>query len=142
MILVTLPTVSRTSQADISTPQTFHLVVPKFFTIHEHQRVEQGIYHLVPPNTASSEKLFFKSTTSYSSSSSSSLYRKSDLNGFPQRFIGCFVKFWSREKAREPYHPPIYGFLVLLECLFLQAHAYDLLFCAFWLLFGGLSNGG
>jgi len=81
--LKTLATVSRTSQADISTLQTFHLIIPKFFTIHEYQRVEQGIYHLVPPNTVLVLLLFLLGTTAYSSSSSSSLYRKSDLNGFP-----------------------------------------------------------
>jgi len=100
------------------------------------------IKHLGGPNTVLVLLLFLLGTTAYSSSSSSSLYRKSDLNGWEQRKVGVFWNFWSREKAREPYHPPIYGFLVLLECLFLQAHAYDLLFCAFWLLFDCFSDGG
>ena len=100
------------------------------------------IKHLGGPNTVLVLLLFLLGTTAYSSSSSSSLYRKSDLNGWEQRKVGVFWNFWSREKAREACSPPIYGFLVLLECLFLQAHANNLLFCAFWLLFGRFSDGG
>ena len=104
--------------------------------------MEQGINHLVPLNTVLVLLLFLLGTTAYSSSSSSSSSQKHDLNGFPQRFLGSFVKFWSQRKAREPYHPPICGFLVLLECLFLQTHAKNLFFSAFWLLFDCFSNGG
>ena len=100
------------------------------------------IKHLGGPNTVLVLLLFLLGTTAYSSSSSSSLYRKRDLNDFPTRFLGGFVNFWSGEKAREPYHPPIRGFLVLLECLFLQTHAKNLFFSAFWLLFDCFSNGG
>jgi len=81
MPLVTSATVTCASQANISALQTFHVIIPKFFAIHKEQRVEQGIYHLVPPNTALVLFLFLLGTTAYSSSSSSSLYRKSDPNG-------------------------------------------------------------
>jgi len=92
MILVTLPTVAITSETNVSAFQTFHIIVPKFFAIHEEQRVEQGINHLVPPNTGLALLLFLLGTTDYSSSSSSSLYRKRDLNDFPTRYLGGFVK--------------------------------------------------
>ena len=142
MILVTFATVAITSKANVSALQTLDVVVPKFFAIHEDQSVEQGINHLVPLNTVLVLLLFLLGTTAYSSSSSSCLYRKRDLNDFPTRYLGGFVKIWSREKAREPCCPPIRGFLVLLECLFLQTHAKNLFFSAFWLLFDCFSNGG
>jgi len=47
MILVTLATMTITSEANVSALQTFHFIIPKFFAIHELQSVGQGIYHLV-----------------------------------------------------------------------------------------------
>ena len=141
-MLKTTATSPRTDQADISTLQTLHVIVPKFFAIHKEQRVEQGINHLVPPNTVLVLLLFLLGTTAYSSSSSSCLYRKRDLNDFPTRYLGGFVKIWSREKAREPCCPPIRGFLVRLGALLLQTHAKDLRFFGFCLRFGRVSDGG
>ena len=141
-MLKTTATIPRTGQADISTLQTLHVIVPKFFTIHEEQRVEQGINHLVPPNTALALLLFLLGTTAYSSSSSSCLYRKRDLNDFPTRYLGGFVKIWSQEKAREPCCPPIRGFLVRLGALLLQTHAKNLRFFGFCLRFGRFSDRG
>ena len=94
-MLKTTATIPRTGQADISTLQTLHVIVPKFFAIHEEQRVEHGINHLGNPNTVLVLLLFLLGTTAYSSSSSSCLYRKRDLNDFPTRYLGGFVNFWS-----------------------------------------------
>ena len=104
--------------------------------------MEQGINHLVPLNTVLVLLLFLLGTTAYSSSSSSCLYRKRDLNDFPTRFLGGFVKIWSRQKAREPCCPPIRGFLVRLGALLLQTHAKNLRFFGFCLRFGRVSDGG
>jgi hypothetical protein len=142
MSLVTSATVAITRQANISALQTFHIIIPKFFAIHEDQSVEQGINHLVPLNTVLVLLLFLLGTTAYSSSSSSCLYRKRDLNDFPTRYLGGFVKIWSREKAREPCCPPICGFLVRLGALLLQTHAKNLRFLGFCLRFGRVSDGG
>ena len=76
MPLVTSATVAVTGQANVSAIQTLDVIVPKFFAIHEEQRVEQGINHLVPPNTALALLLFLLGTTAYSSSSSSSFIYK------------------------------------------------------------------
>ena len=142
MILVTLATVAITSETNVSALQALHVIIPKFFAIHEEQRVEQGINHLVPLNTVLVLLLFLLGTTAYSSSSSSCLYRKRDLNDFPTRYLGGFVKIWSREKAREPCCPPIRGFLVRLGALLLQTHAKNLRFFGFCLRFGRVSDGG
>jgi len=47
MILVTLATMTSSSKANVSALQTLHFIIPKFFAIHEEQRVAQGIYHYV-----------------------------------------------------------------------------------------------
>jgi len=46
MILVTLATMTIASETNVSALQTFHIIIPKFFSIHEEQRVEHGINHL------------------------------------------------------------------------------------------------
>jgi len=81
MSLKTFATAALTGQTNIAALQALHFVIPKFFAIHEEQRVEHGINHLGNPNTVLVLLLFLLGTTAYSSSSSSSLYRKSDLNG-------------------------------------------------------------
>jgi len=46
MLLVTSATVAGTGQTHVPATQTFHFIIPKFFAIHEEQRVEHGINHL------------------------------------------------------------------------------------------------
>jgi hypothetical protein len=47
MLLVTFATVAGTGQTNVPATQTLHVIIPKFFAIHEAQSVEHSIYHYV-----------------------------------------------------------------------------------------------
>ena len=76
MLLVTLATVAGTGQTHVPATQTFHIIISKFFAIHEEQRVAHPIYHFVEYSSSLFRELFLLGTTDYfSSSSSSSSYK-------------------------------------------------------------------
>ena len=63
--LVTFSTTFGTGQTNMSTSQTFNLIIPKFRFWHRYSVGPTYITLSGGPDTASSEKLFFKSTTAY-----------------------------------------------------------------------------
>ena len=46
MMLIAFSAIAVAGQTNIPTLQTFHVIIPKLFAIHEEQRVEHGINHL------------------------------------------------------------------------------------------------